>query len=408
MDSEEPREEAVEHKVHPRFEQLTIGKEWTHHDEAFYQARKTNFSQAAYWFWLFSEINNSESRKVCVLISRLGKKHSLNGKPMRGKNYSDHRFRGGSWCWVYDNKKVTPIFQGMGDVTIGPSRIECELNDSHHRIVGSGTFPNYTLEMKEDGGDLAAFRVTGNTFSEALQQNTFLKMRSKQIISDDKRGFAKIDRVSQFPYCASNMADLFSSYEGRYQDWDMAGMAWIERARSFGMVANWKLLLLHFDNGSRLWFRRFTGTTLTYQEPMSFYFDLNRNGSWERYPFYVQEWAYLKDENGNGKHSSIYEDTKYLSLKGRGQKGDIELLLSYNDAFLARYRSSRFEARYYQLAFDVDSLRLKTKDGRVITEKELGKSVGYGEETFKRKWRHTFFEPEEEARKKYIKHNLRH
>ena len=84
------------------------------------------------------------------------------------------------------------------------------------------------------------------------------------------------------------------------------------------------------------------------------------------------------------------------------------MLLSYNDAFLARYRSSRFEARYYQLAFDVDSLRLKTTDGRIVTEKELGKSVGYGEETFKRKWRHTFFEPEEEAQKKYIKHNLHH
>jgi len=47
MDSEGMRTTEVEHKVHPRFEHRTIGKEWSHHDEAFYQARKTNFSQGA-------------------------------------------------------------------------------------------------------------------------------------------------------------------------------------------------------------------------------------------------------------------------------------------------------------------------------------------------------------------------
>jgi len=408
MDSEGMRTTEVEHKVHPRFEHRTIGKEWSHHDEAFYQARKTNFSQGAYWFWLFSEINNSESRKVCVLISRLGKGHELNGKKCKGRNYSNREFRGGSWCWIYDDRKVETVFHGTCEATIGENEIVSRLNDSSHVITGGGTFPYYTLQLKEDGGELGSFRVTGSPFSGDYTQNECLKMRSKQMISDDRRGFAKIDRVSQFPYCASNMADLFSQYEGRYGDWNMNGMVWIERARSFGMVANWKLLLVHFAKGSRLWFRRFTGTTLTYQEPMSFYFDHQTNGDWERFPFYVHDWTYLTDREGKGKHTSVYEDTRYLRLTGRGPKGTIEVLLPYNDAFLARYRSWGFEARYYQLAFDIDSLRLVADDGRVITEKELGKSVGYGEETFKRKWRHSIFEPKEEAERKYVKHDLLH
>ena len=408
MEPEAKKEENVEHKVHPKFEEWAIGDEWTDHDQAFYGPKKIKFARGAYWFWLFSEINDSDSRKVCAYISRMGKNHEFNGKYVTGKNYSDREFRGAGCCWVYEDRKVTPIFHGNCETVIGPDSVVGKLTDSRHEIIGGGKFPNYTLKLMEDGGELGSFRLSGCNFSESLQQNKFLKMRSNQMISDEKQGFAKIDRVSQYPYCASNMADLFSTYEGKYQDWDMSGKVWVERARSFGMVANWKLLLVYFKLGSRLWFRRFTGKTLNYQEPMSFYFDHIENGNWTRYPFYVHDWVYYKDELGKGKHTSVYDDTRYLHVTGTGPKGDIDVLLAYNDAFLARYRSWRFEARYYQLAFDVVSLKLTTREGRVITRDDLGESVSYGEETFKRKWRDTFFESDEEARRKYVKHDLEH
>ncbi|HID71190.1 MAG TPA: hypothetical protein EYP29_00400, partial [Thermoplasmata archaeon] len=182
--------EKVEHRVYPRFERFVIGKEWKSHDEAFYQAKKTNFAQAAYWFWLFSEINDAASRKVCVLISRIGKKHYLNGKKIVGKNYSQNRFRGASWCWTYENQKVETLFQGMAEVEIGNKKIEANLLDSSHTIQAHGSFPNYTLRLLEDGGEVGFFKTTGTRFSQPLTQNKYLKMRSIQAISDGKESFA--------------------------------------------------------------------------------------------------------------------------------------------------------------------------------------------------------------------------
>ncbi len=408
MPSGKSRNNEVEHKVHPKFEEFVIGNEWQNHDEAFFTAKKIGFARGAYWFWLFSEVNNSESRKVCVYISRMGKKHDFNGKYVAGKNHSDQEFQGAACCWIYENRTVTPIFHGLCEASVKEGRIQAKLLDSNHTIDCSGSFPNYKLTMGENGSEMASFRFTGSPFSGSLQPNEFLKMRSKQMVADQQDGFAKIDRVSQFPYCASNMADLFTSYEGHYQDWNMTGKVWMERARSFGIVANWKLLLSYFSSGSRLWFRRFTGHKLTYQEPMSFYLDYAVNGSWERYPFYEFDWSYYSDMERNGKHSSVGETTRYLELKGSGPKGEIEVLFSYDDTFLARYTSSKFQVRYYQLAFALESLKLTTSDGRVITDKELGDSVVYGEETYKRKWQDTLGLSPEELAQKYITHDLNH
>ncbi len=373
-------------KTHPWFENWRIGPEWATHDEAFWSTRRVTLSRGEYWFFLFNNLRD-EHKKVSVLINKLGKRHWHNKHWVTYERLSDTEWRNNSTVWYYLGDGVKELFTGMSHSRLLDHRIESE-HPKGYRIAAWGEFPNYNVTIHRGAEELGKFEASGAPVRD-FRQAPNLKMRSKEGFSPDRSVFAKLDRVSQVPYCATNCCDFFVPYKGRFMGEAFEGTVWVERARSFGLPPNWLLLWLAFDDRSRVWLRHFTGK-INHYDPLSFYFDDERTR--RRYAFNTIEWWYMTGRN-SGPHRSIRDDSEYVLLKGTGPDAELRLLCELKGHYLHRYTSYKYESRYYQTVMDPVEFEVHDKDGKRVAD--LGqwkRGVVYGEEAYKKKWRETMFQ----------------
>ena len=370
-------------KTHPWFEQWRVGPEWASHDEAIWNTGRVTLSRGEYWFFLFNSLQD-QHKKVHVLINKLGKRHWHNKQLIRYERVSDTEWRNNSTVWYYLGGEVRELFTGMAHSRlVPPNRIETE-HPSGFRVAAWGSFPDYSLTIHRGDEEIGRFECHGTAPTEFVQAPN-LQMRSLEGRSADRTVFAKLDRVSQPPYCATNCCDFFVPYKGRFMGEAFEGQVWVERARSFGLPPNWILLWLAFDDRSRLWMRKFTGK-INHYDPLSFYFDDER--ARRRYAFDRIEFRYLTGYNV-GPHASIRDDSEYVSMSGRGPDGEMRVLCELKGQYLHRYTSYKYESRYYQTVLDPVEFELRGADGRVADLNNWRRAVGYGEETYKKKWRET-------------------
>ncbi len=371
-------------KYHPWFENWRIGPEWTDHDSAFWSTGRITVTRGEYWFFLFNNLTE-ESRKVQVLFQKLGKKHWFNKKRIRHEHISDSSWRNNTLVWYYMGGELKELFSGMSTTTVGDHRLESE-HPEGYRVVAWGDFPNYRLSIHRGDEELGHFELKGSPVPE-LVQAPHLEMRSREGFSESRDVFAKIDRVSQLPYCASNCCDFFTDFTGRFMGESLEGKVWVERARSFGLPGNWLLMYVDFDDRSRLWMRKFTGKIHHY-DPLSYYFDDERTQ--RRFAFTTMDWSYYTGL-GTGAHPSVGEDTEYVRMSGKGPEAESEILCEVRGQYLQRFTSYKYESRYYQLVLEPIEFTLKDKGGRTLTLDDYRRVSGYGEETYKKKWRETIF-----------------
>jgi hypothetical protein len=372
-------------KTHPWFENWRIGPPWDTHDQAIWGTGRITFTRGEYWFFLFNSYEEGH-KKVCVIFNKMGKKHWHNKQAIRYEYISDSEWRNNTQVWYYLGDKVETLFEGMSTTRLLDNRIESEHPDGF-KVAAWGEFPNYNLTIRKGDEEIGRFEATGSQVPE-LRQAENLAMRSREGFSPDRDTFAKIDRVSHFPYTCSNTCDFFTNFKGRFMGEFMGGNLWVERTRSFGLPANWLLLYVDFDDRSRLWMRWFTGK-INHYDPLSFYFDVERTK--KRYPFDRIEWNYYTGYR-TGPHMTIGDDTEYVEMKGWGPGGEVTLLCELKDYYLSRYTSYKYESRYYETACDPVEMDFKGSDGTHLTLDDFSKYIAYGEEAYKKKWRETIRE----------------
>ena len=371
-------------KEHPWFENWRIGPEWTSHEQGFWNTGKITFTRGEYWFFLFNSLGE-QHKKCMVLINKLGKRHWQNKQRITYEPLSPghDEWRNNSSVWYYLGGEVKELFMGMSTTRLKGNRLESE-HQSGYRLSFTGEFPNYTLTINKGAEEVGHFQTHGTPVTD-FKQSPLLKMRSVEGFAPDRTTFAKLDRVSQPPYCASNCCDVFVGYKGRFLGEAFEGVSWIERARSFGLPPNWLLLYVAFDDRSRLWMRYFTGK-INHYDPLVFYFDDEK--ARRRYGFETIDWKYWKGYHV-GPHDTIGDDTEYVELKGKGPEAEVRCLCELKGYYLHRYTSLKYESRYYQTVLDPVEFELKTTEGRALDLNHFKRAVGYGEETYKKKWRET-------------------
>ncbi len=372
-------------KTHPRFEHWRVGPAWQSHDEAIWGTGRITFTRGEYWFFLFNSYEEGH-KKVCVIINKMGKKHWHNKQKITYEEISDTEWRNNTQVWYYLGDKVETLFEGMSTTRLLDHRIESE-HPSGYRVAAWGDFPNYTLSIHKGDEEIGHFEASGSEVPE-LRQAENLRMRSREGFSECRDTFAKIDRVSHFPYTCSNTCDFFTNFKGRFLGEAMGGNLWVERTRSFGLPANWLLLYVDFGDRSRLWMRWFTGK-INHYDPLSFYFDVERNK--KRYAFDRIEWNYYTGYR-TGQHMTIGDDTEYVEMKGLGPDGEVSLLCELKGYYLSRYTSYKYESRYYETVCDPVEMDFKGTDGTHLTLDDFSKYIAYGEEAYKKKWRETIRE----------------
>jgi hypothetical protein len=372
-------------KHHPRFEHWRVGPPWSSHDEANWNTGKMTFTRGEYWFYLLNSYEEGH-KKVCIIINKMGKKHWHNRHWIRYEHISDTEWRNNTQVWYYLGDKVETLFEGMSTTRLLDHRIESEHPDGY-KVAVWGTFPNYNMSIHRGDEEIGTFEARGSPVPE-LKQAENLKMRSREGFSANRDTFAKIDRVSQPPYTASNTCDFFVNFQGRFLGEAMGGNLWVERTRSFGLPANWLLLYVDFDDRSRLWMRHFTGK-INHYDPLSFYFDCEKNR--KRYAFTSVDWKYYTGYR-TGPHMTIGDDTEYVEMKGHGPDGEVSVLCELKGYYLNRYTSYKYESRYYETVCDPVEFEFKGADGVHLTLADYKRYIAYGEETYKKKWTETMFQ----------------
>jgi len=378
----------------PWFEHLTVGEQWHTHDEAFYNTLQTRFARGAYWFWLFNDYRTRNAPRLCITISHLGTRHFHNGRPVRPTKVRNGRFRGSGMIWAYDGREMEELYVGMMDVRVDSEAkgLTAVTGDGNYRVLVSGLMPHYEIKLfRRTGGDeslLAWFNTVGTGFSNGFEQNPHIKIRSFEGYSDGGDTYAKIDRCSQFPACASNVCDIFAPFEGEFRGMKMKGNTYTERAQSFGIVANWKIAHVTFDDGSRFWLRFFTGK-INYHDPLSFFMVHSTTG--KRYVFDTLRHVYFTGAEEKSFDSFRPEATRIL-VEGSGPDGELRIVFRIRGHYLSRYQRMRYEARYYQFVMDVEEFTISADGKKLLSLEDFESYTGYGEETYKLRYKETIRE----------------
>ncbi|MFQ6118652.1 MAG: hypothetical protein ACE5KE_02055, partial [Methanosarcinales archaeon] len=106
-----PRQESA---LAEAFKRSLIEERWKNPNEAFYSIWPHSKARGFFWFYLMQGFGNKP--KICVIITRIGLKHKINGLDIEGKciEHFENKFETGMDCWYFENGKIKDLFHNKG------------------------------------------------------------------------------------------------------------------------------------------------------------------------------------------------------------------------------------------------------------------------------------------------------
>jgi hypothetical protein len=350
-----------------------VAPQWGTMDEAIYSLNKLERLNGAYWFWLMSDYNPDNPRMLQVLISQGAIDYNLNNKRFTNKHIDAETFSCYCGIWQYRDGKVSDLVHDSCICTVKPGQFTCE-TDSGYNISISKSFPYYDMTVQDENGEVTSFSSTSSKFNREHFQNPLVKYPSLISYSDDFDAYARNSRGFQY-FIASKMSDLFGTCKGELFERDFFGSFWLERALGFGSTLPWKIVMVNFNDRSRMWYRYFTSKILHYGTPLEFIFD--DMVTKKRYHFYDMTFYYTADGTSTKMKFGPHVDTIHVTGKGK-QDETLTLTARILGRHLYQYDVAKVKFNYYQLVLDIENVAVEADGVDLMQGKEP--TLSYGED----------------------------
>lgn len=350
-----------------------VAPQWDTMDEAIYSVHRLKLLNGAYWFWLMSDYDKENPRMLQVLISRGTIDYTLNGKRFTNEQIDDETFSCYCGIWQYKDGEVSDLVHELCTCTVKNGDFECE-TDSGYQISIKKSFPHYDMEIQDNNNIVTKFSSTSAEFKDGYVQNPIVKYTSLIAFSENFDAYARNSRGFQY-FIASKMSDLFGTCKGMLFDRDFYGSFWLERALGFGSTLPWKIVMLNFNDMSRMWFRYFPSKILNYGAPLEFIFDdIVTN---KRYHFYEMTFNY--SANGKSTKTKFSPSTDTIHVTGKGNEGEkVSLTAKIAGRHLYQYDVLKMKFNYYQLVLDIENVAVEVDGVDLMQGKEP--TLSYGED----------------------------
>ena len=350
-----------------------VAPQWDTMDEAIYSTNKLKRLNGAYWFWLMSDYDPENPRMLQVLISQGAIDYNLNNKRFTNKHIDDDTFSCYCGIWEYRNGKVSDLVHDNCTCIVKAGQFTCK-TDSGYTISISKSFPYYDMLVEDANGEVTRFSSTSSKFSEGYFQNPLVEYPSLIAYSDDFDAYARNSRGFQH-FIASKMSDLFGTCKGELFGKEFDGSFWLERALGFGSTLPWKIVMVNFNDRSRMWFRYFPSKILNYGTPLEFIFD--DMGTKKRYHFYDMTFYYTA--NGTSTKMKFGPGVDTIHVTGQGKEGEtVSLTAKILGRHLYQYDLAKMKFNYHQLVLDILDIAVEVDGVNLMQGKET--TLSYGED----------------------------
>ncbi|MCL7415765.1 MAG: hypothetical protein M8349_06875 [ANME-2 cluster archaeon] len=350
-----------------------VAPQWNTMDEAIYSVNRLKLLNGAYWFWLMTDYEKENPSMLQVLISRGAIDYNLNDKRFTNRHIADETFSCYCGIWQYRDGEVSDLVHDNCTCTVKPDQLTCE-TESGYTISLSKSFPYYDMLVHRGDDVVTRFCSTSSEFKEGYVQNPAVKYPSLIAYSDDFDAYARNSRGFQY-FIASKMSDLFGTAKGALFDRDFYGSFWLERALGFGSTLPWKIVMVNFNDRSRMWYRYFPSKILNYGTPLEFIFD--DMVTKKRYHFHDMTFHYTGSGTSPTKKFSTQVDT--IHVTGKGNEGEsISLTAKILGRHLYQYDVAKAKFNYHQLVLDIEKIAVEVDGKDLMQGKEP--TLSYGED----------------------------
>ncbi len=352
---------------------LMVAPQWNTMDEAIYSVHRLKLLNGAYWFWLMSDYDKENPHMLQVLISRGAIDYTLNEKRFTDKHIDDETFSCYCGIWQYRDGEVSDLVHELCTATVKDGKFECE-TDSGYQISIKNSFPYYDMEIRDENSIVTKFSSTSTEFKDGYAQNPLVDYPSLMAFSENFDAYARNSRGFQY-FIASKMSDLFGTCKGMLFDKDFYGSFWLERALGFGSTLPWKIVMLNFNDRSRMWFRYFPSKILNYGTPLEFIFD--DMVTKKRYHFEEMTFEYFtKGKSAKMKFSNSIDT---IHVTGKGKNGEkIDLTAKIAGRHLYQYDVLKMKFNYHQLVLEIENVAVEVDGVDLMQGKEP--TLSYGED----------------------------
>ncbi|MDO9517248.1 MAG: hypothetical protein Q7J10_04270 [Methanosarcinaceae archaeon] len=350
-----------------------VAPQWDTMDKAIYSVDRLKLLNGAYWFWLMSDYDKENPRMLQVLISRGAIDYTLNSKRFSDEHIDDDTFSCYCGVWQYRDGEVSDLIHELCTCTVKDGDFNCK-TDSGYQISIKKSFPYYDMEIRDKNNVVTKFSSTSTEFKDGYVQNPLVKYPSLMAFSENFDAYARNSRGFQY-FIASKMSDLFGTCKGMLFDRDFYGSFWLERALGFGSTLPWKIVMLNFNDRSRMWFRYFPSKILNYGTPLEFIFD--DMVTKKRYHF--QEMTLNYSGNGECTKMKFSSSTDTIHVTGKGKEGEkISITAKILGRHLYQYDVLKMKFNYYQLVLDIENVSAEVNGVDLMQGKEP--TLSYGED----------------------------
>lgn len=350
-----------------------VAPRWATMDEAIYSINKLKRLNGGYWFWLMSDYDPDNPRMLQVLISQGAIDYNLNSKRFTNRYIDVETFSCYCGIWQYREGKVTDLVHDNCTCTVRPGQFTCE-TDSGHTISISGSFPYYEMLVQDEHVEVTRFRSTSSKFNNEYFQNPLVNYPSLISYSDEFDAYARNSRGFQY-FIASKMSDLFGTCRGELFDRDFYGSFWLERALGFGSTIPWKIVMVNFNDSSRMWYRYFPSKVFNYGTPLEFIFD--DMVTKKRYHFYDMTFNYSSNGTSTKRKFGPAVDTIHVTGKGK-EAETMNLTARILDRHLYQFDVAKVKFNYFQLVLDIENVAVEVDGVDLVQGKEP--TLSYGED----------------------------
>jgi len=359
-----------------RVKDWMVADEWETMDQAIYSTIKLKLLNGSYWFWLMSDYNHDNPSMLQVIISQGAVNYTLNNKKFICKHINDESFECYCGIWQYKDGEVRDIIHDNCSCTVRSGEFSCVTESGYHISI-SHTFPFYNLQVLKGNSMITKFQAISTPFTRGYFQNPAVSYPSKMGFSDDFDAYARNSRGFQH-IIASKMSDLFSTCKGTLFDRDFYGSFWLERALGFGSTLPWKIIMVNFNDRSRLWYRYFPSRILNYGTPLEFIFDDITTK--KRYTFNEMTIKYTGRNLSATEKFGASVDTVHLT--GKGDRGET---LHLDAKILGRHLYQYtilpvVKFNYNQIVLDINDLDIQADDNDLLQGKKT--TLSYGEDAY--------------------------